>query len=216
MPASDFEEYISGFELTSANYSGGAGGTFSNLVAGEDGWSVDGATPSFSMKSGLEGMDFTGLSGESILSQLPMYWGGTVMMVCEIGSASNMYPLGGNHPGANTWGINVNSNTAQAYRVNHPSGFTNPLAVEPHVLTASFSPMNGINYIQADEEGVIMSGVGDPQSLAAVNDPRVSIGRHRVGYFTGWIHRIFFFARPLHYSKPTELAALISEEVARL
>ncbi|MEM1398031.1 MAG: hypothetical protein AAGH38_11375, partial [Pseudomonadota bacterium] len=61
MTPQDFDSFVMGVDLTAANYSGGAGGTFTDLVQGAGTWTVESSTPTFETRNGIEGMDFTGI-----------------------------------------------------------------------------------------------------------------------------------------------------------
>lgn len=216
----DFDCFAFGFDLTNANYSGGAGGTFANLVSGGEDWTVNGATPSFSTKSGsgwsLDGMDFANSATETILGEHRALWECTVLAICQ--PSTNTYVYGGALAASNTWGMGVNANRVQAYNsVGGSSGYASYTGGQPNVLTIGFCPANGTSYAQVND-GTPTSNTQASGSFqnARVYWSNVGIGVHRTTYFSGWIARVLVFSRALHYRDNDNLQSLIATEMASI
>ncbi len=213
----DFDSFVYGFDLTAANYSGGAGGSFSPINSSAQSWAVNSATPVFSTQSGLEGMDFNGLASEAIKGPYSALWEATVVAICKPSSAASHYVYGGDNVNSNTYACLMNAYRASAFTPSASSGFTasSSLTSSPHVFAFSFSPENGKTYAQIDNGSVASnspaSGVYDN---AALKWPTAAIGQHRNSYFTGWIGRVLVFNRALHYRDNANLQLLIADEMA--
>ena len=219
----DFSSFAYGFDLTAANYSGGAGGTFTNLKAGGQAWTVQGATPSFTTKSGtgwsMEGMNFSALANEIVAGQQRALWECTVLAICQPGAATTMYPFGTTYTAGNGSALHINAWRLQAYNALGTSAFTSAYATTtvPHVFTASFCPANGTTYAQIDS-GTVATATAAAGSFenARWYYPDAGIGQHRTTYFTGWISRVLVFSRALHYRDNTNLQSLINTEKAKV
>jgi hypothetical protein len=215
----DFDSFAFGFNLTAANYSGGAGGTFANLVSGGEDWTVNGATPSFSTKSGsgwsIDGMDFANSATESILGQHRALYESTLLIICQ--HSTNTFPYGGTYAAGNSFGMGIYSNMVQAFNPILSSGYASFTGGQPNVLTVSWSPFNGTTYAQANN-GTPVSATAAAGSFenARTNWADVAIGRYRTTYFSGWIARVLVFNRALHYRDNANLQSLIATEMASI
>ena len=215
MNPSDFDSYVGGFELTASNYSGGAGGSFTNLAGTVSDWIVDGASPVFSNEGSLSGMLFSNDATQSIIGDMPALWEATLLVVAKPANAGNMYSFGGSDTTSNTWAVQHNSNLLQAFN-SGSSGFTDPAsALTSHVYTVSFSPVNSTSYCQIDL-GNIKSTVHSNGNLVALDFPIGAIGRHRTTSFSGWINSVHIFSRALHFRDTISLQNLITSEVSKL
>lgn len=220
MDPTEFDSFVGGFDLTAANYSGGAGGTFSNLISGYDAWTVDSATPSFSTEESLSGMDFTGSSTESIRGPMPALYEGTVIAVAKPTGTGIMYSVGGSSTSHTTWGQFFNSgDDVEAYNTSQRSGaadFTNDTV---NVFTTCWSPFAGQNMAQVNL-GTPAIGTNADGTKTAIDYAEAFIGQGRFSttqyYFDGWIARVLFFSRSLYHRESTNLTSLITSEIARL
>lgn len=212
---SDFDSYCTGFDLTAANYSGGAGGTFANLVAGRPDWTVQGATPTFETRGALSGMLFSGLAAETIAGRMPALREATIILIGKPATSSAKYPIAGGYTISNSFSMQHASNTVAALTQVGSSGLSAGVAGGPHVYSISFSPENGTLYAQINSN-TIKSTVVSPTTYAAIDYPEAFIGRRTTNYYHGWIARVLIFARALHYRDNAALQALITSEIARL
>jgi hypothetical protein len=213
----DFDSYAFGVELTSSNYSGGAGGTFTDLVLGTEHWTVNGATPSFSTKSGSgwsqDGMDFANSATESVLgASLPILREGTFVAVYQTGSAGTQYVLGHNNSAAAAWSMAHNAYRIQATNTVGASGYTaaHTTSARPVVAAVSFSPENG-EFAATTFDGTLrkMTAIDTSWRDPCFDHWTMCIGRARTTYWTGWISRVYGFNRALHFRDETGLDALI-------
>lgn len=211
---SDFPSYWAGFELTAANYSGGAGGTFTNLAGGQD-WAVNGATPSFTTNGAREGMTFAASSTESILGEMRAMREGTIVAVFSTTNAGTSHVVGGTNAAANTWSMSINAQRVQAFHINASSGYTAGTFTSgsPLVAACSWSPEDGKCYVNRNGGAVVSSAGG---AIVPINYWNAGIGVHRTTYFTGWISAVYFFSRALHYRDNTGLQSLVTDLAATL
>lgn len=208
-----FDSFAFGFNLDSAGYSGGAGGTFANMVAGGEDWAVSAATPTFSTQGGIEGMDFTASADESIIGEHRAMWESTIIAVGYPGSGATGHFYGGNYASGNTFALMVNAHRGQAYYPAESSGYTatpSPTGI-PHVYSVTFSPENKTAYAQLDDATPVQAA---SDGFASFHE--AAIGRHRTTYFVGWIGRILVFDRALHFRDNANLQLLITAEMARV
>jgi hypothetical protein len=219
MNPEDFNSYCGSVDLVAANYSGGAGGTFSDNVNGPGYWTVNGATPSFSTRSGtgwsLEGMDFSGNPTEIVLGKCPMLWEGSIVIIGEV--VGSVFYLGGNYTAGNSWGIQHNSGRAQFFNALNSSGFTDPLSFnsgEPNVIASSWCPESGTTYAQVNDGTVTSSVNAIEKEFSRSVWPQVGIGQHRTTYLTGWVARVLFFSRALHERDNSNFQLLIQEQMS--
>lgn len=211
----DFDSYWAGFELTAANYSGGAGGTFANLVSGGQDWTVNGATPSFSTNGARSGMDFSADASQSIIGEQRACRGLTAVVIFSTAVGTNQYLLGGTWTGGNTWGANVSSYKVQAFYPSASSGLTTEVTTSgtPTVAAFSWSPENKTCYANL-QGGAVASVTGSV--LPTMNWAELAIGCHRTTYFNGWISAVYLFSRPLHFVDNTNLQLLLADLDATL
>ena len=222
---SDFDSFALGVDLNSSNYSGGAGGTFTNLVAGAKAWTVDPThTPSFSTKSGVEGMDFTNVLTEQVRIEHPAQRECTILVVglADTAAATDYLYGTGWYTVNNGSGLQCNGRRLQAYNASNSSGYTSAVTgadTTPFVYTASFCPRNGTTYAQINDGTVASSTVltlnGD-SILSRWKMPYGAIGAHRAAALSGWVSRVLIFDRALHYRDPTGLASLIATEMTNI
>lgn len=211
---SDISSFVGGFNLTSANYSGGAGGTYTNLVSGNEAWTVQGATPSFDTRSGLEGMLFTAASNQMVAGDMPALYEATIILIAEPAATSTMYGLGGTYAAGNSWAVMFNGNRCQAFIPSGSSGYANYTSGQPNVFACSWSPFNETTYVQVNNGSVVSATTNF--STSAINWPDAAIGQHRTTYFNGWIARALIFSRALHFRDNATLQALITTEMASI
>lgn len=225
----DIDSFAYGFDLTSANYSGGAGGTFTNLVAGGENWTVSSATPSFTTKNSgtspetwsLEGMDFTGSDTESIHGEHRALYESTILVIAQPTTGGSHYAYGGTLASANSFGLNINAYKCNAFSALGNSGAT-PVAASPtnvpHVWTITYSPENGTRYAQIDDGAVTsLAEASGSFEQARILHYDAAIGQHRTAnLFTGWIARVLVFSRALHYRDNANLQSLITTEMAKI
>lgn len=214
MLPTEFTHFASGCDLTAANYSGGAGGTFTNLKAGGDVWTVQGATPTFSTEEGMEGMDFNGLANESVFSDMMALFEGTVLVITRADSGASLYPVGSADGLANNWAIFMNGARAQTHSGLTGSGWQALTNTQPNVICGSWSPFNETLYIQVNDNAPVSTVVAHDTST--IDYPVAAIGRHRTTYFSGWTSRVLFFNRALHYRDNDNLQLLIATEMAKI
>lgn len=210
----DFDSFRMGVNLTAANYSGGAGGTFTDLVQGAGFWTVDGATPSFETRAGLEGMLFTGSTTESVLADMLCLHECTILAIGECATSSQIALYGGSLASANTWYGGTNANRlftfASPNSVNTVADAA--AATAPTVFVSSWSPKEATLYAQIND-GAVASAVSDGV-YTRIGWPEIAIGRHRISAFSGWIARVLVFDRALHARDPSGLASLVATEMA--
>lgn len=215
----DIDSFCGGVDLTAANYSGGAGGTFADLVAGRPAWTVVSATPSFSTKSGsgwsIEGVDFSGVAGESVICRGPFLWEGTVVLIGQV--VGTRWMMGGTYIAGNSWGLQHASGNVQFYNALNSSGYTSSgfNVSAPNVLSISNCPETGKTYAQAND-GAVVSSTNATKASSRITWHEVAIGRHRTTYLTGWVARALFFSRALHERDNTALQSLIATEMAKI
>jgi hypothetical protein len=211
---SDFDSYWAGFELTAANYSGGAGGTFANLAGGQD-WTVNGATPSFSTNGNRSGMDFSADASQSILGELRACRGLTAVIVFSTTITTSQPLLGGTWTAGNTCRADVSAYRPQAFYPSASSGFTTETTSSgtPTVAAYSWSPRNNTCYANLQgSAGVSVTG----SVLPTMNWAEIAIGRSRTTYYNGWISGVYLFSRPLHFVDNTNLQLLLDDLAATL
>lgn len=219
----DFDSFAFGFDLKNSAYSGGAGGTFDNLVTGGEDWAVNGGTPSFSTKSGsgwsLEGMDFAAAANGVVKGEHRALYESTIIVIGEATVGGIVYPYGGTYASGNSFAAAINGKvTVKAYNATGSSPYTAVATQDiPHVFCVSFSPQNGTTYAQIDD-GTVVSLAQSAGSFenARTNWMDAMIGGHRTSYFTGWIARVLVFSRALHYRDNTNLQSLITTEMAKI
>jgi hypothetical protein len=215
MNPSDFDSYCGGVNLTAANYSGGAGGSFTDEVNGAGFWTLNSGTPTFSTESGLEGKDFGGVVGDVVVGKCPCLWEGTMLVIGRV--AGTVFYVGGTYASGNSWGVQHNASRIQFFNAGlNSSGFTSPSdfnASAPNVLTSSWCPETGTTYAQAND-GTPVSSTNATLANSRSNWPTVGIGQHRTTYFTGWIARVLFFSRALHERDNANLQLLIADQMA--
>lgn len=217
----DFDSFAFGFDLTAANYStpGSGGGTFANLVAGQEDWTRGSNIPSFTTKSGLEGLDFSNSINDIVQGRMRAMSEFTVLAIADVANAGLSHQIfGGLNTAVNTASLGVASGTVRA----SANGFNDAavggavLSNTPSVLTASFSPVNETLYAQVNDgtAGTDSSWIGaNPSTLA---HHQAAIGAQRTSYMTGWVARILVFSRALHYRDDTALQSLIATEMATI
>jgi len=213
--ASDFDSFIGGWDLTSAAYSGGAGGDFANLVAGGDAWSVAGATPVFETRQGLEGMRFTNVASESVMGRMPMLHEGTVIVVADSDDGTELGMLGGAYGSGNSWAMRLSSNKLQTFCPPASAAESGSIRIsgQINVMTSSWHPSSGTLHAQMNDGAVGTST--NTKKDARITWAVGAIGRHRTTYFKGWITRVLMFDRALHVRDNAGLQALITDELAR-
>lgn len=217
MTPDEFDSFAYGFDLNSASYSGGAGGTFQNLVEEGEDWKVDSATPTFSTQAGIEGMEFNALDSEVIHGQHRAMREYTILAIAFANSGITGYIYGGEHEVSNTFGMAMNTHRVQAYIPFAGSGYTAAASPNnvPHVWCISVSPENGSNYAQLDDGAPVSRVLAAGEFDAMVSHyANATIGRHKTTGFDGWIGRVLVFDRALHYRDNTNLQSLITSEMA--
>jgi hypothetical protein len=223
----DFDSFAMGFDLTAANYStpGSGGGTFANLVAGQEAWTAGSNVPSFVTKSGsgwsIEGMDFNNSINDLIQGRMRVLGECTVLAICEVDSnAATNIVFGGLNTAANTWAVRTagtGSGRMTASGFNDDATTVNQIAsTTPFVITGSISPMDETIYVQVNSNSAITDA-----SMTSVNPTwtpywQAAIGAHRTTYMAGWIARVLIFSRALHFRDNTGLQSLIDTEMAKI
>jgi hypothetical protein len=223
----DFDSFAMGFDLTAANYStpGSGGGTFANLVAGQEAWTAGSNVPSFITKSGsgwsIEGMDFNNSINDLIQGRMRVLGECTILAICEVDSNGvTNHVCGGLNSAANTWAVRTagtGSGRMTASGFSDDATTTNQISsTTPFVLTGSISPMNETIYAQVNANSPATDA-----SMASFNPSwtphwQAAIGAHRTSYMQGWIARVLIFSRALHYRDNTNLQSLITTEMAKV
>lgn len=214
----DIESFAFGFDLNSASYSGGAGGTFTNLVSGQQNWTVNGATPSFSTKAGLEGMDFTNDATQTIRGKMVVLREATVLAIFQPNDAGTAYVFGGSNAAANTFGMTTNARRLQSFHPFGGSGLTAAFTSSiPVVGACSWCPANGETAATV-YDGTLRKATTIDTSLRdpAIDYFNAMIGGMRTTYGNQWIARVLVFARSLHFRDEDSLDALILTEAAKV
>jgi hypothetical protein len=215
----DFSSFAFGFNLTSAAYSGGAGGTFANLVAGQQNWTVNGGTPSFATRQGMEGMLFDGTAAQTILGQMRALHECTVIVTAQTDVAGNSY-IFGNDPNqlGFIYGLGINAFRVIAFcgagadATN--TGFSAALNnSRPNVYVGSWSPHAGTVHVRINN-GTPVVKTPTLGSSCRVGWPDCAIGTMANLYHTGWIGRVLVFGRALHDRDPSGLTNLVTSETA--
>ena len=207
----DFDSFAFGFDLNSSNLTGS---DFSNLVAGQESWTINGATPSFETRQTMEGMLFTNDITQLIKGQMRVMQEGTIMLTLEPDTAGNFFAFGGDFTVNNTFGIHVNAYRTQAFTPTGSSGFTATVNnSRPNVYTISFCNQNGTSYAQIND-GTVISATESVSGGARINYPNGMIGGMRTTYFNGRIGRVLVFDRALHFRNNANLQSLIIDEMA--
>lgn len=223
----DFPSFAGGWNLTSANYSGGAAGTFANLISGEATLQAQ-QTPSFVTEEGMEGVAMDGAT--TVLASLPVNypyapvcWECTLLVIARPNSSGRLqYCFGGTNDAANSWGITVYTNQIQAFNGLDSSGYTAAVATattRPHVYTVGFCPRPDVGQTWARiDDGTIKFGpqTTDSYERARITTPIVAVGEHRATAFDGWVGRALLFTRDLYRDDPAGLDSLIATEMASI
>lgn len=213
--ASDFASYWAGFELTAANYSGGAGGTFTNLAGGPD-WEVQGGTPTFSTIGAREGMNFTGNANQSIFGDMFAARNLTMVVAWSQSVATPGMLIGGTSPSGNTFGANVNGSRIQVFYPPASTGFLSGAVSLNTPLCAAFTISGKHEKCAVKVAGTALVE-GSATSNLAPNWPQIGIGRHRTTYLNNAnISAVYLFGDPLIYSAPTELESFLTDLAATL
>jgi len=217
MTPDQFDSFRMGVDLTAAQYSGGAGGTFADLVQGAGFWSVDGATPAFETRAGLEGMLFTSSAAQSVLAPMLCLHEATILAIGQGATGTQAALYGGTYPTGNSWYGSLNGNrllTASPPASAAMTSANGAASSAPTVFVSSWSPKDAGLYAQIND-GAIASTMSDGK-FARIGWAQMAIGRHRASAFSGWIARVLVFDRALHARDPSGLAALVSAEMARV
>lgn len=216
---SDFSSYSAGVLLNSANYSGGAGGTFTDLVTGNEDWTVVSATPTFNTVGGLEGMTFANSATESVLREIYEFRQITFVALGYAGNTASQLLIGGTNAASNTFGMFFNGNRLQAYLNTVSSGWTasTVTAGNPYTYAVSWNPQTGGMFATAYIGSTVKANAtASPKRLACANDFQMAVGRHRTTYLTGWVEEVHIFSRCLHEDDETGLDDMLATLYAQL
>ncbi len=199
---SDYACYHAGVNLQSASYSGGAGGTFTCLVTGDEDWDLESATPSFSTPSGLiEGMDFSEVTGERVVN---IYPGSPEITYLAVGyanaNASKMF--GTLKSNTNPTGLSVDAaGELSGYLAGGSTTNHLPTLGEVFVVALSYSQTTGKQTLSVYSQGVFRTtpaGVISDLRTINPNHWQVCIGGARTSFFNGWCTSFHVFSRDLH------------------
>lgn len=212
---SDFSSYWSGVELTSANYSGGAGGTFADLVTGNQDWTVQGATPSFSTPVGsLEGMNFSNDATQSVFRELWALRDLTIVIGWSQSSVSSVARpyVGGTSSASNTFNAGSFDSRIRSFLPVGDSGVSASGTIvinTPHVAAFTFSGTDEKAAVKM--QGGSITQTASPTARAGLpNWPQLAIGRHRATYLADTnIRFVHLFAEPLLFSDPDAVDSLL-------
>lgn len=206
-------------DLTAAKYSGGAGGTFTNDIAGGPSLTVVSATPTFSSMGARTGMNFANAAGESILGEMRGVREWTVVAIISTTSASAMSCVGSANTGAFGWELGTGgARTPYAWTPGLSSGVTaSAFASDTAVVVAtSFSPKIRKCSVQWNLNTIKTATSGSATAIPAMDYWDFGIGRNRNTYWTGRIAHVSMYARSLHDDDNTRLQALITNLMTTL
>lgn len=214
---SDIPSYAFGAALNSASYSGGAGGTFPDLVNGRD-WTVVSATPTFATRDGLEGMVFSNSSTEAVTQ--PFYSHGelTVVAIFQFDNTSTHYIWGGTETAVNQHGIQGNAHRIQAFSpFAGSSGYTATHSSSRTLVGAASWSFEDKKLYATTYDGTLRkaSATATGPSLI-IPFPTMAIGAARTTYITGWIAEVHGFHRALHLRDETALDDMILTLAAKV
>jgi len=216
---SDFASCFLSAELTAAKYSGGAGGTFTNDIAGGPTLTVVSATPTFSAMGARTGMNFANSAGESILGEMRGLREWTVVAIISTASTSVMSCIGSANPSAYGWELGtVSSRTPYGWTPGLSSGGTTTAFASdtPVVVVTSFSPRHRKATCQWNLNAAKVGSSGLSTPIPSMDYWDFGIGRNRNAYWTGRIGHVSMFARSLHDDDNTRLQSLITDLMATL
>lgn len=211
----DFDSYAWGVELTSAAYSGGAGGTFTDLVSGAEDWTVQGATPTFETRATQEGVKFSASATERIVADNYAVGEMTFVAIVQPDAGSNMYGFGDAYQSANGVGVNFISSTTQVFTPIGNSGYVAASIAAPFVIAGSVSPENKTIYMTA-YDGTLRKASNALTPQPAFEASSISIGAMRTFNFNGWISEIHGFHRALQLRDETALDDMITTLAAKV
>jgi len=215
---SDFLRHWGGFRLSQANYSGGAGGTLTNLVAGGGDLVVNGATPTFASVGNLEGMLFSDDVTETIRGRMRSPRDFTIVVAGRVNSGGGTKEFaGGTRTNTNTWSCRYNGQRGQAFYPNASSGYTPTGEIpnngtDPFVAAFTFVSRTRTSYCQTPGNTPV-SQIGTATPWASW--PEFQIGGHRLDYLDDTIITgVDIFGEPLALTDPTQLSQLLIDEEA--
>ena len=223
----DFDSFAFGFDLTEANYStpGSGGGTFTNLVSGQEAWTAGSNTPSFTTKSdtgwSLEGMDFNNSVNDLIQGDWVTLQEATILVIASVANAGAVfnYFMGGLNTATNTfalWAYGGNGRCGGNSMADNAQTSNSMTADVPFVLCGSYSPVNETLYCQLNDGTVATDSSLTGSSPSMTPYFTAAIGAHRTTYIDGWIARALVFSRALHYRDNANLQSLIETEMAKI
>lgn len=214
---SDFSSCFVSVDLTAAKYSGGAGGTFTNDIAGGPALTVVSATPTFSAMGARTGMNFANSAGESILGEMRGVREWTVVAILSTASASIMSCVGSANPGAYGWELGMGAaRKPYAWTPGLSSGVTGTAFASdtPVVVACSWSPKNRKATVQWNLNTPVVNTAAGTSAIPAMDYWDFGIGRNRNAYWTGRIAHCAMFGRSLHDDDNTRLQSLITDLMA--
>lgn len=220
----DFASFASGWDFTEDNYStpGVGGGSFANLVSGQQAVVAGSSTPSFTTKSAnnVEGWVFDGTSN----SRLSFDWiygtSTTLLLIGSFPSTAYQHLFGCAETGTTRWSMYTSSNKiANAFNNFAVTCTTanNITAGTPFVATLGWSKKTWKGYIQLNDG-----------TTAEVVNPTINGGflTHWLAIFGGsqtanavsgaWLARALIFNRCLFVDDNTNLQSLIDTEMASI
>ncbi len=212
---SDFDSYAWGVELNSANYSGGAGGTFTDLVRGAGYWTVASATPTFATRNGLEGMEFNNDAAENVSAKNYAVGECTVVLIFDVDTSASwgMWGPDDNNPGATLFNYQLQcidpTNGASGY-----ASFDSSRAV---VGAVSACPENNTNYVTT-YDGTLRknSGTKALNALPKLLRPDTMYLGRRWTRMDGWIAEAYGFHKSLHFRDETALDDMLQTLAAKI
>ncbi len=216
---SDFASCFLSADLAAAKYAGGAGGAFTNDIAGGPSMTVVSATPTFTTKGARSGMNFANAAGESILGEMRAVREWTVVTIMSTTSAAIMSCIGSANPSAYGWELGLGA-------TRKPYGWTPGLssavtdtafaADTPVVVATSFSPKHRKATVQWNLNSPKVGSSVSATPIPSMDYWDFGIGRNRNAYFTGWISHVCMFARSLHDDDNARLQSLIADLMSTL
>lgn len=222
----DFASFASGWNFNSANYStpGSGGGTYANLVSGQQPLTRGATSPVHSSKgtggTNLEGMEFTGAVG-GICTLDDIYGQERTLLLIGALSGTDAYFFGSTETGTARYSAGIAGSKAATYFSNwgYSAASSNNRTVDvPFVATFGWCPQNMLGYAQLND-----TTPAGQTSLATMNGAFCShwdscFGRTRTVYADSgvWIARALIFNRCLFYSDNAALQSLIDTEMASI
>jgi hypothetical protein len=222
----DFASFASGWNFTEANYStpGSGGGTFPNLVSGQQVATRGATAPTFSSKgtggTNLEGVLFAGASGSRISFDWLYGQEATLLLIGSFPSNNYQHLFGCSETGTARWTVATSSNKLYHgfNNFNGSASSTNNITTNvPFVGVVGWSPVSMKGYTQLNSTTAVETAMPSPIGLFLSHWDAIFGGTTTGNAENGaWLARALIFNRCLFQSDNTNLQSLITTEMASI